>query len=329
MRRGGWLLAAVGLACAGAGRAERVPVEGVVAYVNEHTVTAGEVEAAMEPVRKRIFGRYHGDERSEKMKAAYAEALDFVIERYLILDFHAAQKGHIADWVVDERIDEVLREQFKGDRTELMKALSEERLTFAHWRQELRDQYVVAVMRRARVSERVRIPASAARAAYRREPEKYRTPLEARIRLIVFKAKEGETREAVRKRADEVRGRVGAGEDFGTLARELSQGPKAADGGDWGWVEPGLLRSELSAALAGLAPGQISEVIAVDDESFIVKLEERRGGRAASFEDVHEEIENRLRRQESERVYRAWVSRLRENAYVALAGFKPRALEER
>ena len=50
-------------------------------------------------------------------------------------------------------------------------------------------------------------------------------------------------------KADHLLQRLKAGEDFATLARELSIDPTASDGGYMGRVDPSTLRSELRNAL--------------------------------------------------------------------------------
>jgi choline-sulfatase len=63
-----------------------------------------------------------------------------------------------------------------------------------------------------------------------------------------------------RARADAAASRAAAGEDFAALARELSEDPSAARGGDLGVVAPGDLAEPLRSLAAGLEPGQLSPV---------------------------------------------------------------------
>ena len=58
-----------------------------------------------------------------------------------------------------------------------------------------------------------------------------------------------------------VRDRLKNGEDFAALAREKSIDPYADQGGYVGEVDPATLRIELREALKGLAPGQVSGIV--------------------------------------------------------------------
>ena len=72
--------------------------------------------------------------------------------------------------------------------------------------------------------------------------------------------------------AADLRARILAGESFEALARENSSDASAAAGGFMGAVAPSDLRQELRAALSGLAPGQISPVLQMGNEFFLLQL---------------------------------------------------------
>ena len=77
---------------------------------------------------------------------------------------------------------------------------------------------------------------------------------------------------ATRQQANGIRSRLDAGEAFEELARENSLDPSAAHGGYLGRVNLSALRPEIRAALMGLLPGQVSEVIQTPSGYMIVKL---------------------------------------------------------
>jgi hypothetical protein len=75
--------------------------------------------------------------------------------------------------------------------------------------------------------------------------------------------------------ATEVENRLQNGEDFATIAAEVSTSATAKqDGGDVGWVPQGILFPELDQAAFSLAAGNVSGIIVRTDGYYIVKVAE-------------------------------------------------------
>ncbi|HQG44096.1 MAG TPA: peptidylprolyl isomerase [bacterium] len=122
----------------------------------------------------------------------------------------------------------------------------------------------------------------------RREVEQYYKankdsigPIKETIDLshILIKAAPGEAaRKAAFDKAEALRARILAGEDFATLARENSEDPGSASrGGDLGFMSRGEFVREFEEAAFKLAPGEISPVITSQFGYHIIQMIERRG----------------------------------------------------
>jgi PPIC-type PPIASE domain len=68
-------------------------------------------------------------------------------------------------------------------------------------------------------------------------------------------------RDAARARAEEALGRIRSGEDFATVARDMSEAEDAARGGDLGPIVRGRTHPALVGAVNGLPVGGISDVV--------------------------------------------------------------------
>jgi peptidyl-prolyl cis-trans isomerase SurA len=79
----------------------------------------------------------------------------------------------------------------------------------------------------------------------------------------------------VKKDAEEVKKQLGQGAPFAVVARQFSQHPSAATGGDMGWVNDGQLAAELNAALAKMTVGAISDPIRSTGGYYVLGLRER------------------------------------------------------
>jgi peptidyl-prolyl cis-trans isomerase SurA len=80
---------------------------------------------------------------------------------------------------------------------------------------------------------------------------------------------------AVKKTAEEIEQQLQAGAPFPLVARQFSQHPTAASGGDIGWVYQGQLAPELNQALAGMHTGDVSPPIRSTGGWYILSLRQR------------------------------------------------------
>ncbi len=90
----------------------------------------------------------------------------------------------------------------------------------------------------------------------------------------------------VRSAADGIVAQLRAGASFSSLARQFSQSPSAAIGGDLGRVRAGQLDSALEAALEALTPNGISAPVRVANGFYILLLRERSTVRLAAAAEV-------------------------------------------
>jgi peptidyl-prolyl cis-trans isomerase SurA len=84
------------------------------------------------------------------------------------------------------------------------------------------------------------------------------------------------TEKNARELAEKLAGEIRKGRPFSQAAREFSEAPGAATGGDIGWIEEGVLDSALGTAVAALQPGQLSDPIRTDKGYHLMFLREKR-----------------------------------------------------
>ncbi|HWA90188.1 MAG TPA: peptidylprolyl isomerase [Rhizomicrobium sp.] len=84
--------------------------------------------------------------------------------------------------------------------------------------------------------------------------------------------------EKVHKSADDLVAQMKSGAPFPTIARQFSQSPSAAEGGDLGWVHDGQLAPELNDELRKTTPGQITPPIRSAGGYYILFLRQRQEG---------------------------------------------------
>jgi parvulin-like peptidyl-prolyl isomerase len=294
-----------------------VPVDGYAAMVNQRVILKSEVFALVYPVQQQLQLSYTGLELEKKLDEAYRNVLDTLVERALIVEEFNRQGRALPDRAIDTQVNSLISERFNNNRMAFLDALAEERLTLAEWREQARDGLIVTILRRTEVLDRVTVAPREVREYYEKNLDRYRAPEEVLFRLIVLHPGTTEEERAAKvEEARRIQARLKEGEDFAALARTASEGPKAAQGGDMGWMEPAQLRTELAAGVKGLGPDQVSEVIETPDEIYLAKIEGRKQASITPFKNVRRDIEALLRKQEADRLYKAWIARLKNRFYV-------------
>jgi foldase protein PrsA len=162
----------------------------------------------------------------------------------------------------------------------------------------------------AALVEGVRLTEDEAQEYYEAHKEELILGEEVRLRIIALKDEAG---------ADEIVAALRKGEDFGRLARQRSQGKRAAQGGDTGWVDSRTLPPLLQTAVGPLAAGDaVGPLKKGDGEFLIVGLRGRRPLRAKSLAGARPEIERRLLPAKHQEVIQAWLTQQERESRIEM-----------
>ena len=103
--------------------------------------------------------------------------------------------------------------------------------------------------------------------------------------------------------------------NFANLAREHSQDGSSVQGGDLGWIPPGVFVPEFEEVMEKLAPGQLSDPVV---SRFGVHLIEVLGRRQAAIQDreLRDMVRGYLRQRKYNPAYENWANEIRAAAYV-------------
>ncbi len=133
---------------------------------------------------------------------------------------------------------------------------------------------------------------------------------------IMIAVKPGMSSEAARQKAEDLRSRILAGEDFAKLARENStEEMNAGKGGDMGWFELSQWGQGIGSKLEALKDGEISDVFLSDVGWHFVK---RLGTRTQDMTDENRRSQARqiIAQRKSEDEYERFLRQMRNDAYI-------------
>ena len=153
--------------------------------------------------------------------------------------------------------------------------------------------------------------------AYEVERERYIKPERVKVRHILIKlAKDAVPAEveAAKKKAEEILQMAKKPKaDFAALAKKYSQGPAAAQGGEFGYITKGQLLPALEKLAFGLKPGQVG-MVHTDFGYHVIKVEEHQPGQVTPLKDVQDKIKETLVQRQAKDMARAAAERAFDQA---------------
>ena len=272
-------------------------VDGVAAIVGTHTILKSDVLMEMRQLNASA--------------SQFATIRDQLIDRKLILRAAADAKVTMQDWVVENRVRDIIARSFGGDRNKLMATLSQQKVSYPEWRGRIREDLIVSAMRWNVIDKYVTARPAVMRKEFEAHPYRYQLGSTVTVSVILLKPEDAAKR-------DEVSAALGS-EDFAEVARRYSADTHAADGGVWRNIIPrDVFKPEICTEIEKMPCATISRWIELDGWSFLLRKDNETPGKPRTFEEAYDEIKAVVEEEEAKVAYQAWMARLREETYIKL-----------
>ena len=294
---------------------------GIAAVVNGKPIMRSEVRDAVTAQEQMLRFRYREDPEglAKEMAELKGTALDSLIDRELILSEFAKMGGTIKPQYVDDDINSIIRESFKGDRDAFVTELAKTGMTMKKFRDLREKMIVVQVMRGRHGGDQPPPTPREVEDFYRKNIDKFRDKDMIKISTITvpkFTGDAGTSPEKQKKLAQEIRAKITGGADFGTLAKTYSQDSRAEGGGTWDWMERKQMKKSMADAAFALKNGGISQVIDDETSFIIIYCDAKKLGDATPLEKIRPDIERVIDQQKSKEALDKWLADLRRKAVI-------------
>jgi peptidyl-prolyl cis-trans isomerase SurA len=290
----------------------------VAATLNGEVITLGELQQRAAPELRRLADEQPGPSRDRSRAKVLRDAFEAMVAERLF----AAQVTALGVEVTEPEIDAVIEDVKKRnglDEAHLDEALATQGLDRASYRKTVKRDLESMRLVQLKIRSKVKVTDEDVKNYWQTHPQEFRAGEEIRVRHIFLAlGRDAAPAEVARVRAlaEKAIRRVKSGEDFALVARQMSQGPSAEEGGDLGWLKRGTVQPEVEKVAFALQPGEISGVVRTAAGFQILRVEERRGGGARPLEEVTAEVRDRLVNEQGD-VYRAqYIAELRKDAVI-------------
>ena len=308
-------------------RGQRANRREVWAEVNGHPIYRDEVESYY---RRRLA------DGQEAVSAAQALGLKLNLLNELIDNELLLERGRKLAIVVPEaEVDhEIANVSSPYSPTDFQKKLSDQGLTLAALREQVRQNLLVEKLLQRDVTGRLAISQADVEAYYRNHAEQFRIP-ETRYHLAQIlvtlgrdtslhnpKQSDAVGREAAERKVRMIEQQLRSGQDFAKLAAEYSEDPATVSGGgDMGFVPASSIASDpqLRLTVNAMRVGQLSGIVRDEKGDYhILKLlgREDAGQRPLSDPAVQKTIRDTLTAEREQVLKAAYLEDLRNHAKV-------------
>lgn len=263
----------------------------VVAKVNGESITRGELDSyPMISQQIKKFKEQYGDDYTKKsdVKEKFGEfkkqALDRMVSEKIILQ--KAKELKLDEKKINKEVDEIISNEKKQNFGNDQKKYDEALKSIGVTESQLKDFYKTQITTKyvgEKVSKDAKVDDKKAKKYYDENKYKFaEKPAKFHSLHILVKTED---------EAKKVKERLNKGEDFGKLAKELSQDPGSkVKGGDLGTVEYSAFVTPFSDAVAKMKEGEISDPVKSTFGYHIIKVISKEPVTIKPFESVKEQI---------------------------------------
>ncbi len=278
-------------------------IDGIVASAGNDAITLSDVEREGAVLFRDIKMNAPESQRENMLYEARKKIVETLVEKLLLLREAERMGLGVNEGELASAVEGVLREN-KLDRKELDQALAQEGITFEKYEADLKGQILRSKLLDRKIRGAIKISDEEIKIYFESNRETFGSDEEIRVRHILFLVPKGASQEdilKIKEKAEVVLKKAGSGEDFEALAREYSEGPSASSGGDLGFFRKSDMVKEFSTAAYALKKDEVSSLVLSPFGFHIIKLLDKRGGTALSFDDAKERIRAKLFNDEMER----------------------------
>lgn len=256
-------------------------IDSVVVVVNDDVITRYELDDRMSSVVRQL--KKQGTPLPAQ-QVLERQLLERMITDMLQLQFARESGVRVDDTQLDQAITRIAQQNNFASLGEFRAKLEADEVDFKKFREEIRSEIISTRLREREVESKLVISDTevdnylANKAKMGGAEEEFRL---AHILVVVPEQASAEKIQAARERAEQALSQLKSGADFAQVAAGNSDAKDALKGGELGWRSGDSIPALFMNELHNLQPGQTTAVLRSPSGFHILKLVEKRSGKAA------------------------------------------------
>ena len=260
-----------------------VELDKAAVIVNDGVILQSDINTAMKTLR--------ANAKQSGTELPPAHVLKEQVLEKLILDALQQQEAQrIGVRIDDNRLNQAIAEIANKNQQsleQLAAAVQAEGLSYSEFREQIRKELSASEARNALVRRRINILPAEVDNLAEQLGQQTNASVQYKIGHIQLRFEDDTDKSELEAQAKALVKRLKAGEDFSTMAYTYSKGPKALQGGDWGWMRkeemPTIFADQINMQNKGSIIGPFRSGVGFH----ILKIEDVKGLEAVAVTEVN------------------------------------------
>lgn len=297
-------------------------IEEIVAIVNDDIITLSEYRAAYETNYQLYRAQFQGEEFNKQLEWMKKNLMDQLITGKLLLQEAENLEGINIDEQMRLYIDNIKKENNINSDEDLKQILKQQGTSYEEWTRVLRENMMKDAVIFSEVQRSIVVDEAEIVSYHKLHPEEFTDPPEFKLKAITLTSGSGSD-EGIEPKKQEISRKIAAGEDFGALASEYSEGPEKETNGDLGSFKKGNLARELEEPVENLKEGEVTPWIQFRNAWYLLKLVEKKEARVKPFEEARDDIQKILLGEKTQVKFLEFMKELKEKSYIKILNPNP------
>jgi peptidyl-prolyl cis-trans isomerase SurA len=298
-------------------------VEEIIARVNNEIITRSEYEkarnTAVEDAKAECQNRCTPEQLQTDIEDRQKHTLRDLVDQSLLVQ-RAKDMGVSVEPELIKRLDSIRTDNKLASMEDLEKAVSGQGMNWEDFKSNIRNTLLTQRVISSEVGSHITISDEEVTKYYEAHKAEFVGPEQVVLREIVVstEGKKPEELPDLKKKAETALKRVQDGEDFGEIAKRLSDGSTKSQGGLLGQYKRGELSKELEDKVFQMKRNQLTEVMETKQGYLILQVLEHYDEGEQPLAKVKNRIMDELYSKHMEPAMREYLKTLREQSYVVI-----------
>jgi peptidyl-prolyl cis-trans isomerase SurA len=307
-------------------------VEEIVARINNNIVTRADLRRSQEQLVTEMH-QQEPNATDSQIKEHEKDLLRDLIDQQLLV-----QKGEemniSADTEVVKRLDEIRKSMKAESMEDVEKAAVAQGVSFEEFKQNLKNGIITQRVIGEEVGGHISVTAQEIQQFYDEHKAEMERPEQVRLSEILISTqpappvKDAKGDPAIpatpsadivaqaEAKAQDIYQKLQNGGNFADLAKQYSQGPTSAVGGDLEYFRRGTLSKELEVQAFSMKVGEYTKPVRVNQGWMIMQVTEHQQAGIPPLKDVEGQIHQQIYMSKMQPALREYLTKLREDAYI-------------